>query len=108
MKPRELHRLDPRTLHKLPNGKHNDGGGLYFMVSHANARSWCFRYRAALTKGRGGRSEIGLGSLLVVSIEEARERSDTYRRMLAHGVDPLSFRRATDMVREAAQAELRA
>ena len=74
-------------------GMYNDGGGLYLQVTGAGAKSWVFRYwvserdpttgelvRDPTTKVRGTSREMGLGSCIIVTLNEARERR---RRMPA-------------------------
>ncbi len=36
--------LNAKTLHKLGDGKHPDGNGLYLQVK-GNRRSWIFRFK---------------------------------------------------------------
>jgi hypothetical protein len=85
---RPIHKLRARTLATLTTpGRHSDGGGLYLSVSRSGARSWVFLWKAA-----GQRHEMGLGSLLGVSLAKARQRAADARRKLADGVDPLATR----------------
>ena len=82
-------------------GLFGDGGGLYLQVKSATAKSWIFRY--------GGRY-MGLGSALVVSLQEARDFAHEYRKLLREGIDPLDTRRSRkaqakpDAAKEAAKA----
>jgi hypothetical protein len=47
-----------------------DGDGLYLQVTSASARSWIFRYR------RNGKThEMGLGTIKIVTLAEAREKA---------------------------------
>lgn len=57
-----------------------DGGGLYFRPP----ASFAFRY----TNAAGRRTWLGLGGYVDVSLKEARETADRYRRMLRDGLDP--------------------
>lgn len=90
----------PRVKAERRRGWHADGGGLYLQVT-GNAKSWVFRYS---TDGRA--RAMGLGSVELVSLAEARNRALANRRLLLDGIDPLEQRRATkDAVRlEAARA----
>ena len=72
-------------------GMYADGGGLYLQVSHEGARSWIFRYRS---NGRTTPRDMGLGSLLTVTLAEARERARIARGQLLDGADPIETRRA--------------
>jgi integrase len=65
-------------------GLHADGGGLYLSVKKSGARSWVFVFQ-----WNGKRREKGLGSFQLVSLDEARERRDAARKLLAAGKDPL-------------------
>lgn len=81
-----------------------DGGGLYLQIAkraptkageksrkpvEAVNKSWCFRYRERIT---GKRIMLGLGSLLDLSLAEAREKAAELRRMLIDGKDPKAER----------------
>jgi len=82
-----------------------DGGGLYLQVTaRASAfpgekkskpidvvtKSWCFRYRDRVTSRL---RELGLGTLLDVSLAEARVKAAEMRDLLRNGKDPLEERR---------------
>ncbi len=56
-----------------------DGGGLYFIVVNADARSWAYRYWF-----KGKERWYGLGSFNDVSLKEARQRRNDARK-LVHG-----------------------
>ncbi|MEY9184680.1 integrase [Bradyrhizobium sp. USDA 326] len=76
--------LDPAKLHTLAKGKeHNDGGGLYLSVNANGSASWKFR-----KDFRGEPLRMGLGSLTVRSIDEARDLAAKYRRMIRDDIDP--------------------
>ena len=88
-------------------GMYNDGGGLYLQVTGAGAKSWVFRYwiserdpttgelvrEPTTNKVRGTSREMGLGSCMVVTLNEARERAAECRRMREKGIDPIEARR---------------
>ena len=98
-------------------GMYGDGGGLYLQITGAGAKSWIFRYwipeRDPATgqvlrdprtnKARGTSREMGLGSLMVVSLADARIRAAECRRLRHDGIDPIAAKRA---IRE--QAALKA
>lgn len=75
-----------RTLDKP--GAYADGNGLYLQVrksSSSVSKSWIFRYM------RNGKAHnMGLGSIQVVSLAEARIATNDAQRQLHHGVDPLA------------------
>lgn len=65
-----------------------DGSGLYLRVDQTGARRWVwiFHYHKK-------RREMGLGSLEVVGLADARAAADVARRILADGRDPIEERR---------------
>ena len=79
-------------------GMYGDGGGLYLQVTTAGARIWIFRYRLNGYLSKAGKPlsrEMGLGSLSVMGLADARSRAAEYRRLLLDGIDPLDAKRAT-------------
>ena len=72
---------DGRTTAK--SYKMGDSSGLYLLVSRAGGKWWRLKYRF------GGRERgLSLGVYPDVSLTEARQARDSYRAMLATGVDP--------------------
>jgi hypothetical protein len=70
-------------------GLHRVSANLYFRVTGGNGRSWIFRY------WQGGKAhEMGLGSVSLVSLAEARDKVFEYRRLLLGGGNPLEHRAA--------------
>jgi hypothetical protein len=65
-----------------------DGGGLYLQISASGAKSWVFRYRES-----GRLREMGLGSVKVVKLPEARVLARKYRHARLDGEDPLARKR---------------
>lgn len=76
-----------------------DGQGLHLEVSPAGSKLWRFRFRYG-----GKENLLSLGKYPDVSLKEARARRDECRKMLAHGIDPASTRRA-EKVRALTQSE---
>jgi integrase len=66
-------------------GLYNDGGGLYLQVTSPTAKSWVYRYQ--------GRYK-GLGSVLAVSLAQARAAAHECRQQRQQGVDPIDATRA--------------
>ena len=64
-------------------GIYSDGGGLYVRVRNPGTRSWVFIYTL-----HGKRQEMGLGSLLDITLAKARERAAGAREKVLEGVDP--------------------
>src|SRR5690349_8779112 len=69
-------------------GRYADGNGLYLFVDQSGARRWLLRTVVA-----GRRRDIGLGSVQLVSLAEAREEAARLRRIARAGGDPLADRR---------------
>jgi integrase len=73
-------------------GFHHDGGGLYLQVTGAKGgglnKSWVFRYRRA-----GKLRDMGLGSLQVRGLADARLRAKALRMICHDGRDPIRERR---------------
>ena len=65
-----------------------DGGGLYLFVAPGGAKSWVLR-----TVVKGKRCDIGLGSVTLVPLVDAREEARRLRRIARTGGDPLAERR---------------
>jgi integrase len=74
---------------KLPTGMHPDGGGLYAQITERGA-SWIYRYRVDQKHVR----EMGLGSLDLYGLKEARALALDARRLRHRGIDPIDHRRA--------------
>jgi integrase len=73
-------------------GRHADGGGLYLSASARDGvprRSWVY-----LFTWRGKLKEMGLGPYPLVSLAEAREQRDRWRKELKAGRNPIEARRA--------------
>ena len=69
-------------------GRHADGNGLFLYVQPTGTRSWIQRLVI-----RGRRRELGLGSVHLVTLAEAREAARANRRLARAGGDPLAERR---------------
>jgi integrase len=93
--PRKVERaLTPRRVQTINTpGLLCDGGGLYLQVSPAKDgrgvnKSWLFRFSAA-----GKARAMGLGSVGVLSLSEARDKARVLRQQRLDGVDPIDARR---------------
>jgi integrase len=100
-------------------GLYGDGGGLYLQVGERGTKSWVFRYWVALrdpatgalirdpttNKVKGKGREMGLGSLITVSLAEARDRALECRKLRERDIDPIDARTAAK--RDAALAQAR-
>jgi integrase len=65
-----------------------DGGGLYLVSSASGAKSWVLR---TIVKGR--RCDIGVGSVSLVTLADARDEAQRLRKIARAGGDPLAERR---------------
>ncbi|ODP37386.1 tyrosine-type recombinase/integrase [Sphingomonas turrisvirgatae] len=103
-------KLKAITLKNLGPGRHADGDGLYLVVKPTGARSWVLRIQKD-----GKRQDIGLGPLSLVPLAEARDKVIDLRRAARDGRnviaerdrergEPVTFRRAAELVHEAKTA----
>ena len=69
-------------------GTYMDGDGLMLVVTSKSSASWKLRAMVA-----GKRRDIGLGSLKVLSLADARNKASDLRRQIAQGVDPIAERK---------------
>lgn len=83
---RETNKLTMLAIKNSPDGKLFDGGGLTLIKSDTAGR-WIYRY-SFMSKRR----EMGLGSLPVVSLADARKFRDRWAAVLAGGSDPIQER----------------
>ena len=87
-KPKGRHphnRLAAAFVRHAPVGRHADGNGLYLYVQRTGTRSWIQRLVI-----RGRKHELGLGSVHLVSLAEAREQALANRKLARAGGDPLA------------------
>ena len=70
--------------------RHYDEKGLYLEVSPAGGRWWRIKYSFG-----GKEKRLSLGTYPTVTLKEARNKRDEYRRILADGIDPANARKAT-------------
>ena len=74
-------------------GRYADGNGLYLKVAPSGAKRWELR-----TVVKGKRCDIGLGSLRLVSLAQAREDARKYRSLARNDGDPLAEKRLGRLV----------
>ena len=91
---RSIDRLSARKVATAKPGLHNDGLGLLLQVSESGSKSWLLRYRLG-----GKRRDMGLGSVHDMSLGDARELREKYRKLLADGIDPIEHRRREKLAR---------
>jgi hypothetical protein len=79
------------SAQKAPPGRHNAGRGLYLIVAaEQQSRRWVFRYTKPSTRRV---TELGLGSAVLLTLAEARDKVLDYRRGVAKGLDPVEAKR---------------
>ena len=94
--------LSAAFVRSAPPGRHADGNGLYLFVQPSGTRSWIQRLLV-----RGRRRELGLGSLALVPLAEAREKALVNRKLARQGGDPLAEKRRTEGIPTFAEAAAR-
>ena len=77
-------------VRSAPVGRHADGNGLYLYVQRTGTRSWIQRLVI-----RGRKHELGLGSVRLISLAEAREQALANRKLARAGGDPLANKHRT-------------
>jgi integrase len=80
--------LTPIKIRNAQQGRYADGNGLYLHVDESGAKRWVLRI---VIKGK--RCELGLGSVRLVPLAEAREEAIRLRKIARKGGDPLAERR---------------
>ena len=94
--------LSPAFIRSAPPGRHADGNGLYLFVQPSGTRSWIQRL---LIRGRC--RELGLGSVALVPLAEAREKALANRKLARQGGDPLAEKRRSQGIPTFAEAAIR-
>ena len=88
--PGKAHNLNAIQVKKLSSpGRYADGNCLYLNVSESVSKSWLL---CIVVRGR--RRVMGLGSVDLVSLEEAGDLARQYGRIARSGGDPLLDRQA--------------
>ncbi|MDE2664267.1 MAG: integrase arm-type DNA-binding domain-containing protein [Gemmatimonadota bacterium] len=94
--------LSAQFVRAAPPGRYCDGNTLYLFVQRSGARSWVQRLVI-----RGRRHDLGLGSVALVSLSEARVKARANRKLAREGGDPLAERRRARNVPSFADAAAR-
>jgi integrase len=76
-------KLTPFHIKNAKPGRLGDGKGLYLLVSPSGSKSWMLRIQ---TNGR--RRDLGLGSIDILSLSEARDKAAEGRKLARSGIDP--------------------
>jgi integrase len=69
-------------------GRYPDGNGLYLFIDSSGAKRWVLR-----TVIKGARRDLGLGSVRLVPLIDARAEATRLRRIAREGGDPLAEKR---------------
>jgi integrase len=87
-------------------GLHADGGGLYLQVTRTASgrlnKSWLYRYAVA-----GRERQMGLGSLVDLTLSGARQKAAECREQRLEGVDPIEARNSVRRNAEASAVTFR-
>jgi hypothetical protein len=87
---RELNSLQVQKMNAP--GRYRCGPSLWLQVTPMKeggvTKSWVLRYKV---NGRG--RQMGLGSLSLFTLKEARDRARKFRQLLADGIDPIDTKR---------------
>ena len=81
-------KLTKRGVETAKAGRHGDGSGLYLVVDPSGARRWVLRVTV-----KRKRRDLGLGGASYVSLQEAREKAQDYRRIAKQGGDHCLMRK---------------
>lgn len=76
-----------------------DSGGLFLLVKHTGGKFWRFKYRY-----RGREKQLSLGTYPLVSLADARLKRDSFRALVADGIDPSTHRKMERAARQAEEA----
>ena len=89
-------RIIPLTDMKVQKAKSKDkpislfdGGGLYLLIAPSGGKLWRFKYRF-----NNKEKKLAFGSYPEISLQDARQRREDARRLLANDVDPDAVRKA--------------
>jgi integrase len=82
-------------------GYHRCDPGLYLQVAKGGTKSWLYRFKSPITSKQ---REMGLGSLELVSLKEARQLAAECRKQVLAGLDPLEERRQQKRIQLLKQA----
>lgn len=75
------------------------GNGLYLLVNPIGSKLWRWKYRVA-----GKEKLLALGPYSAVSLQDARQRCEEARRLLALGQDPGALRKSEKVAKTQAEA----
>lgn len=79
------------------NLKLSDGGGMFLLVQPNGAKYWRLSYRFD-----GKQKTLALGIYPLVTLQEARERRNSAKKLLSNGVDPGLYKQVTRRAKQLA------
>ncbi|MBH9974473.1 MULTISPECIES: site-specific integrase [Bartonella] len=82
-----MNRLTSKEVSNLDTGKYNDGAGLWLVKKGFENGKWVLRFTI-----HGRRREMGLGSIQDVSLKEARQAAEQWRKAVRANQDPIKLR----------------
>ncbi|MEJ6849549.1 integrase arm-type DNA-binding domain-containing protein [Sinorhizobium fredii] len=98
---RAINKLTVKEVDNLSKpGLYADGLGLYLQVAVGGSKSWIFRFMK-----NGKAKKMGLGSVNLVSLKEARDKAFMLQRKLMDGTDPIKERDAERLAIQIAEAK---
>jgi integrase len=77
--------------------KLSDAHGLFLLINPNGSKLWHLKYRIA-----GKEKKLALGTYPIVGLQQARQRRDEARKLLAEGIDPSAAKKATKQAQQAA------
>jgi integrase len=87
---RERNRLTALEVRQMTEASlYPDGGGLYLQIGPTGTKSWILKFQLD-----GRARAMGLGSLHITSLSQARDARDDAHRLLRDHVDPIEARKA--------------
>ena len=90
--PKKAKGLTARQVETMKTpGDHADGDGLYLRIKPSGMKTWLFRYQVS-----GRRHAMGLGSIRLKSLAQAREKSRELAVKISDGIDPIQERRSLE------------
>ena len=65
-----------------------DAGGMFLLVTPSGGKLWRLKYRID-----GKEKQLSIGSASSITIEEAREKAASAKKLLSEGIDPSSMKK---------------
>ena len=99
---KQINKLSVRGIKSQnKSGRYADGNGLYLQVGKSGAKSWLFRYMLD-----GKSREMGLGSIRIETLSQAREKAKHCKKLLKSGTDPIRDRQKHIAIEKADNKEM--